>query len=280
MSVPLPGTHQVYARWYLPKPQSFAFIDKMPEVEGALAFRKAERMPGATSRQSNPIHGATLTSVLLAVVVIAVLYFGREVLVPIALAILLSFVLAPLVRLLQAWFVPRILAVMGVTLLALVVALGLAALMVGQVNQLASELPRYESTLREKIQSLRGFLAGTGTLERASEMLRGLRKEIERSGDLLPSPASPRDEQTSPTRPIPVEVKQPDPGALQTLVARDYAIDFSAHHHRRGLHLCNFHSVSTAGSSKPSGAIGGRAGSAAHDRGPRRCRRADSADCS
>ena len=76
---------------------------------------------------------------------------------------------------------------MGVTLLALVVALGLAALMVGQVNQLASELPRYESTLREKVQSLRGYLAGTGTLERASEMLRGLRKEIERSGDSLPS---------------------------------------------------------------------------------------------
>ena len=176
-------------------------------------------MSSAISRQSDPIHGATLTSVLLAVVVIAVLYFGREVLVPIALAVLLSFVLAPLVRFLQAWFVPRILAVMGVTLLALVVALGLAALMVGQVNQLASELPRYETTLREKVHSLRGYLVGTGTLERASEMLRGLRKEIERSGDSSPIPASPRDEQTSPTRPIPVEVKQPDPGALQTLVA-------------------------------------------------------------
>ena len=160
-----------------------------------------------------------MTSVLIAVVVIAALYFGREVLVPIALAVLLSFVLAPLVRVLQAWFVPRILAVVGVTLLAVVIALGLAALMVTQVNQLASELPRYESTLREKIQSLRGVLAGTGTLERASEMLRGLRKEIERSGDSMPGSVSPRDEQTSPTRPIPVEVKQPDPGALQTLVA-------------------------------------------------------------
>ena len=141
-------------------------------------------MSSVTIRPSNPIPGATLTSVLLAVVVITALYFGREVLVPIALAVLLSFVLAPLVRFLQAWFVPRILAVVGVTLLALVVALGLAALMVAQVNQLASELPRYEFTLREKIHSLRGVLAGTGTLERASEMLRGLRKEIERSGDL------------------------------------------------------------------------------------------------
>ena len=176
-------------------------------------------MSSVTIRPSNPIPGATLTSVLLAVIVIAALYFGREVLVPIALAVLLSFVLAPLVRFLQAWFVPRVIAVVGVTLLALVVALGLAALMVAQVNQLASELPRYESTLREKIHSLRGVLAGTGTLERASEMLRGLRKEIERSGDPSPAPASPRGEQTAATRPIPVEVRQPDPGALQTLVA-------------------------------------------------------------
>src|SRR5260370_1927103 len=56
--------------------------------------------------------GSALMTVLLAVVVVSALYFGREVLVPIALAILLSFVLAPLVRVLQAWYVPRILAVM------------------------------------------------------------------------------------------------------------------------------------------------------------------------
>ena len=155
---------------------------------------------------------------LLAVIVVAALYFGREVLVPIALAVLLSFVLAPFVRLLQLWYVPRIVAVVGVTLLALVVALGLAALMVAQVNQLASELPRYKSTLREKIQNLRGVVAGTGTLERASEVLKGLQKEIERSEN--PPPGNiPTGDQPSPTRPIPVEVRQPPPGALQTLVA-------------------------------------------------------------
>ena len=155
---------------------------------------------------------------LLAVLVVAALYFGREVLVPIALAVLLSFVLAPLVRFLQGWYVPRIVAVFGVTLFALVIILGLAALMVAQVNQLAGDLPRYESTLRAKIQSLRGVMAGTGTLERASEVLQGLRKEIERS-EAGPPSRVPAGEQPLPTRPIPVEVRQPDPGALQTLVA-------------------------------------------------------------
>ena len=178
----------------------------------------AEPISSLPQRQGNPVAGTTLTAVLLSVVVVAALYFGREVLVPIALAVLLSFVLAPFVRFLQNWFIPRFVAVIGVTLLALAIALGLAALMVAQVNQLASELPRYELTLREKIQSLRGVFAGTGTLERASEMLKGLQKEIERSEKSLPGP-TPSGEQLSPTRPIPVEVRQPDPGALQTLGA-------------------------------------------------------------
>ena len=61
-------------------------------------------------------------------------------------------------------------------------------------------------------------MAGTGTLERASEVLQGLRKEIERSENVPPT-RMPGVEQPPPTRPIPVEVRQPDPGALQTLVA-------------------------------------------------------------
>jgi AI-2E family transporter len=44
-------------------------------------------------------------------IVVAVLYFSREIFVPIALAGLLSFVLAPLVKMLQRWHLPRPLAV-------------------------------------------------------------------------------------------------------------------------------------------------------------------------
>jgi predicted PurR-regulated permease PerM len=56
-------------------------------------------------RLSTPVELANLLSAvaiaLLAVIIIATLYFGREIFVPISLAILLSFVLAPLVGLLQ-----------------------------------------------------------------------------------------------------------------------------------------------------------------------------------
>jgi predicted PurR-regulated permease PerM len=131
-------------------------------------------------RQITSVPLSTLTSVLLAVVLIAALYFGREVLVPITLALLLSFVLAPAVRILQSWHFPRIVAVLVVGLFAFSTIFGLGALMVSQVTQLAGDLPSYQSTLREKIQSLRGAAAGTGALERASEVLQDLSKEIDK----------------------------------------------------------------------------------------------------
>ena len=145
----------------------------MSDILAAKHLRQISRLP---------VTGNALTTVLLAVVVVVALYFGREVLVPIALAVLMSFVLAPPVRRLQAWYVPRILAVILVVLVAFSAIFSLGGLMVSQVNQLATDLPQYQSTLREKIRSLRGAAAGTGTLERASDVLQDLSKELESPG--------------------------------------------------------------------------------------------------
>lgn len=171
----------------------------------------------ARARAGFPVSSSALTTVLLAVVVVAALYLAREVLVPISLALLLSLVLAPLVRLLRSIRIPRPLAVIVAVLVAFAVIFSLGALMVSQVNQLAGDLPRYQTTLREKIQSLRGAATGTGTLERASEVLQDLGRELDKPNrsTSFPAPVTP----DSSKRPIPVEVKQPDPGALQTLVA-------------------------------------------------------------
>jgi predicted PurR-regulated permease PerM len=168
---------------------------------------------------SSPVPGASFTTLLFVVVIVGCVYVGREVLVPMALAILMSFVLAPPVDFLQRWYVPRSLAVIGVVLLAFAGVFSLGGLMISQVNQLASDLPRYQSTLREKIQNLRGVAVGTGTLERASEVLQKLSQEIDRPSAVAPTAATPATMPRSPDRPIMVEVKQPDPGALQTLAA-------------------------------------------------------------
>ena len=137
------------------------------------------------------------------------------------MAILLSFVLAPLVGWLQRIRVPRGMAVVSVVLLAFVLIFALGSLLATQLTQLAGDLPRYQSTISDKIQSFRDTTAGRGTLERASGMLKDLSKELDKPKDAQPAAAaspilSPK---AGPVSPVPVEVRQPDPGALESLSA-------------------------------------------------------------
>ena len=166
----------------------------------------------------DPRSSSTLATILVSVIVVATLYLAREVLVPVALAILLSFVLSPPVRFLQRWKTPRSLAVIVVVLFAFAAIFALGSFMVAQVNQLAGDLPTYQTTLREKINSVRNVAGGTGTLERASNILRDLGKEIDKP-DTAPPVDKTLDADRSVARPIPVEVRQPDPGAFRTLVS-------------------------------------------------------------
>ena len=116
---------------------------------------------------NRPTPKGSMTPILVGVVVVAALYFGREVLVPIALAILLSFVLSPLVRLLQRGHFPRSVGMITVGLVAFAAIFGLQALMIRK-SMSSNNLPRYQATFGPKIDSLRGATAGTDTLKRAS----------------------------------------------------------------------------------------------------------------
>jgi predicted PurR-regulated permease PerM len=160
-------------------------------------------------------------SAVVAAIIIGTLYLGREVFVPIALAILLSFVLAPLVRLLQRWHVPRVVAVIGVVVLAFVGIFALGGIIAAQVTELAGDLPRYQFTMREKIKSLRGATATSSTLERAADVLQDLGKELNKPKEpSAPSSAPLQTPATTPeAKPIPVEVRQPPPTALESVAA-------------------------------------------------------------
>ena len=154
----------------------------------------------------------------MAALIVTGLYFGREILVPVALAVLFSFVLAPFVIRLQSWRVPRTLSVLVAVFIGFSIVFSLGGLMVSQANRLAEELPGYQQTLREKIQGLRGFATGgSGTLERASKVLRELDTELQ-------NPAAGRAaldglRRLPADKPLLVEIRQPDPGTLSTLVA-------------------------------------------------------------
>jgi len=71
--------------------------------------------------------------------------------------------------------------------------------------------------LAEKVQALRGAATASGTLEQASQVLQNLQKELDRPKNAKPTSPTTPDASALPDRPIPVEVRQPDPGALQTL---------------------------------------------------------------
>lgn len=156
-----------------------------------------------------------MAAMVIGVIIVAALYLGRDIFIPLALALLLSFVLAPLVRAVQFARFPRALAVISIVVLAFTILFGLGTLMGRQLTQLAGDLPQYESTIREKVKSLRGASAGNGTLERAADMLQDLGRELEK-------PALSALPQNSPVggptvRPIPVIVSTPNPGALENL---------------------------------------------------------------
>ncbi len=154
-----------------------------------------------------------LTVLGVGVLIVVVLYFGREIFMPIALAVLLSFVLAPLVRLLRGLHVPRGLAVALSVVLAFTIVATLAWLMASQVSQLATDLPRYQETMRNKIVSLKGAAGTSGAMERASEVLGRLSQELDR-----PAPQSSLEVADGPA-PVAVVVHEAPRAPLETLTA-------------------------------------------------------------
>jgi predicted PurR-regulated permease PerM len=157
----------------------------------------------------------SVAGAVVAAIVIGALYLGRDVFIPVALAILLSFALAPFVRLLQRARLPRAMAVLTVVLIAFASIFALGGLIASQLAQLAGELPRYEYTMQEKIRSLRGTAAASSTLERAADVLQDLRNELSQPEPQPSQAARPVDQEK---KPIPVEVRQPPPSALENLV--------------------------------------------------------------
>lgn len=127
--------------------------------------------------------GTVLTNMAVAALTIAALYFGREIFVPFALAVLLSFVLAPFVMRLRSWRIPRTVSVLVVVFIGFSIIFSLGGLMVSQATRLAAKLPGYQQTLSDKIESLRGLMGdGSGTLEQASTVLKELKTELSRWG--------------------------------------------------------------------------------------------------
>lgn len=103
----------------------------------------------------NPPGSNGLLTLTASVVIVVSLYLARAVLIPVTLAVLLSFLLAPLVHRLHRLGLGRVTAAMVAALLALGVILALVGLIGTEIAGLAGQVPRYESIVEHKIETIR-----------------------------------------------------------------------------------------------------------------------------
>jgi len=97
---------------------------------------------------------------LLFVLIVATLYFGREVLVPVVLALLLAFFIAPLVDLLRRVRLGQVPSVLLAVVLALGLVLAIGGVIGTQVAELSTDIPKYVGTVETKIASIREYTVG------------------------------------------------------------------------------------------------------------------------
>jgi len=158
-----------------------------------------------------PFASSPLVTLAILAFAVAVLYFGRDILIPLALAALLSFVLEPLATRLRRIGTPRTAAVVAVVALALVV-MGVVGFLVGRsVLQLMENLPVYQQNIEQKISSLRQGPPGGGVIEKASSAIEHIEKQISKSKE----DAQPA-QKASTQEPVPVRV-EPATTPLRTL---------------------------------------------------------------
>ncbi|WP_243369528.1 AI-2E family transporter [Microvirga solisilvae] len=185
--------------------------------------------PPETEVQPPGVPGLSgLLTLAVGVVVLAALYVGKEVFLPVVLAILLAFVLAPFVDVMRRWHLGRVPSVIVAVLVTLGIIVSLGSLIGFQLAGLASDVPRYQTTIERKVGSLR-----EGTLGRFPAMLKDFGRHFDRAvsdkppeGTNPPAPATQAEPAPAEAQPLPVEVHQPDPTPAE--VARNVLLPLLA----------------------------------------------------
>ena len=193
-----------------PAQQSAALADAMRDTP----TDAATQAPDSSATHLSPALMNSVVWLLGVALVVAALYFGRDILVPFALAALLAIVLDPLVTRLRRGRLPRPLAV-GVVLVCTVATLGWASVFVaGQAVALGRDLPTYQSTVQQKLRGLRQQLSGRGVFDSAGRMLEVVDGELDATRRALDSNLHGGKVAAAPLR---VQVQPAAPTALQAL---------------------------------------------------------------
>jgi predicted PurR-regulated permease PerM len=162
----------------------------------------------------------TGTTLLTVVVVVAVLYFAREVFIPLALAVLLAFLLAPLSHRLRRWGLWRVPSVLVVVLFSFALIGVIGAVMASQLTDLGHKLPEYQHNVHQKVESIRN--SGSGLMTRATRLVQRISEELTPrpspvAGNSRSEARNPNQDQidgseskttTQEDKPVPVEIRR------------------------------------------------------------------------
>jgi predicted PurR-regulated permease PerM/CheY-like chemotaxis protein len=154
---------------------------------------------------------------------LAVIYFAREVFIPVALATLLTFLLAPVVDCFERWRLARFPAVLIVLVLSLSLVIGTSWVVSKQLLDVINQLPSYKENIHRKLETVHGPKGGV--LTQTADSVEQLTKELATTpaSQVVPLPREPAktSKPASPlslgSRPVAVEVVSPPPNALQSL---------------------------------------------------------------
>lgn len=117
-----------------------------------------EHLVSATNRHMSKISQlpqVSSGSVVTATCILGLLYFGRDVLEPIALALILSLIIAPLIRIIGWTGLPRLPATLFAVLLSAICVVGICVVLASQMVALSAELPQYRRAIQTKLDIVR-----------------------------------------------------------------------------------------------------------------------------
>jgi predicted PurR-regulated permease PerM len=167
-------------------------------------------------------NGSALETMIVVAAVVTALYLGRTIAIPIAIAVLISFTLGPLVT----WLRRRHLGRLPSILIAISpVLLGWAAfayVVTTEVGRLAENIPAYQANIESKVSRAKESLPSPDMLQRGSDFLKNLTRSPTSANQSLSNNSRPNNSPQAKTRsgeskPIPVQIESPDPGPMDML---------------------------------------------------------------
>ena len=146
---------------------------------------------------------------------IAMLYFGRQIFIPLALALVLAFLLAPLVGLLEKGRLHRTPSVIIVLILSFAATAGVSWGVANQLLEIMVHVGEYKANLQEKVSTIRA--PKSGPLQQATQTVRQLNKDLSITVDNSAQAPDQAGRSSRSTRPLPVQVTAPNSGLIQDL---------------------------------------------------------------